>query len=160
MYSQMGWASLPRWRKIFVALVVGVLPLRELWNWWLLFSRWELMSRVYARPPQWALAEVELYYSLIAWWGLKVGLRVLRQDAKATDSALSYLWWSLVAYIAVLFHGGLIFPLPPIRADLDAQYYQARDVGYVGNVVIHLVVFVVFYALFRRAKSKQAQAPT
>ena len=150
-----GWSTLTRWKQVFVVLMVGILPLRELWNWWLVISRFQEMDRIYVRPPLPSLVEIEVYYSVITWYGMKAALRVLRHEPGATKSALSYLRWYLSIGILIPIFGGFVFPLPPVRSDLGVQFNAMRTLGYLENFTIHLLIFGTFYTLFRRAKFKE-----
>ena len=147
---------MPLWKYGFVAFTVVYLPLHELWNWGILISRAALMNQIYAHNPLPSLLEAELYLSAIAIYGAIVGLRVLRHSPQAYASVFRFLWLYLGTGVITLFSGGFAFPRPSIRADLGEQFLAERAASYFIAFTIYLVVFLTFYILFKRARTREA----
>ena len=159
MERQPGWSKLARWKQAFVLLTVGLFPPDELWNWYLLVDREHELTGMYVRSPLPSLLENQIYSTAVTWFGVIVGLRVLRHSPQANISSVTFLWFYLALAVLTLTLGGIVFPRPPIRQDLGADFAAMRFGANLWYLVRHLAIFGTFYVLFKRAITKAARAP-
>jgi hypothetical protein len=158
MEPRPGWSKLTRWKQAFVVLTVGLFPPDELWNWYLFIDREQVLTKLYAGPPLPSLLENQIYSTAVTWFGVIVGLRVLRHSPRANASSVSFLWFYLALGILTLTLGGIVFPRPPVRQELGTDFAAMRFGANLWYLLRHLAIFGTFYVLFKRAIAKDACA--